>query len=327
MAKFILGNTFRDKALDNAVARNTLWFLDLIFVGAVMGLFRVLPVRWSSAFGARLGRIFGKIAKQRNRHVRANLTLALPDRSPEDVNRLAGEVWANAGAVLAEYPNLKRIGDPRGDRIEIEILEQIPAYSEPDQPAVFVSAHMANWEVIALAITRLGLPSCAMYAPLSNPWLDRIMLNYREALGCDLVSREDGLRAFMDALKAGRSPTMITDRRIEGGKPIPFFGEDKASSILPARLALRFGVPLVPVQAERLPGARFRVRFHAPLVPSDLSADRDGQAVDLAHQINDKFEDWIKARPGEWLCTSKIWPSSVLRAKTDIYIQPRRAAE
>ena len=327
MAKFILGNAHRNTAFNNALARNILWFADLVFVGAVLGLFRVLPVTWGSALGARVGRIFGRIAKQRTRHIRANLSLALPDKSPAEIDLLAQEVWENAGAVMAEYPNLPAFGDPRRDRLEIEGDEHISADQTSGRPVVFVAAHLANWEVIGAAITRMGIPSCAMYAPLSNPWLDRKMRSYRNALGCQLISRDAGLRGFLDALKAGKSPIIITDRRIEGGKQIPLFGEDKESSILPARLALRFGVPLVPVQAMRLPGARFRVRFHAPLHPRDPEADRDDQAVDLAHQVNDKFEQWITARPGEWLCTSKIWPSAVLQAKTDIYTEVRRAAE
>lgn len=327
MAKFIIGNAHRDKLFANAVARNALWIIDLVFVGAVMGLFRLLPATCASALGARLGAFFGKIAQHRNRHVRANLTFAFPEKSTAEINRLAREVWKNAGAVLAEYPNLPKIGDPRRDHIETEILEQNPAYENPDQPVVFVAAHLANWEVIGAAITQLGIRSCAMYAPLANPWLDRIMRKYRGALGCDLISRDDGLRGFLDGLNAGKSPIIITDRRIEGGKPIPFFGEEKSTSILPARLALRFDVPLVPVQVERLPKARFRVRFHAPLTPNDPKADRDTQAIDLALQVNEKFEKWITARPGEWLCTSKIWQASVLRAKTDIYVKMRRATE
>lgn len=319
MAKFILANAQRHRAFNNAFVRNILWFVDYVLVSTFMGLFRVMPLAWASGLGRRLGTLFGKIVYRRSQHVRANLSLVLPEKSPAEISRLADEVWGNAGSVLAEYPNLHKIGDIRRNCISIEILEQIPAYTAPHPPAVFVAAHLANWEVIALAITRLGIPARAMYAPLSNPWLDRLMLNYRSVLGCDLVSRDDGLRAFMDALKSGRSPMMITDRRIEGGKLLPFFGEGKETSILPARLALRSGVPLVPVQAERLPGARFRVRFHAPLVPRDPGLDRDNQAVDLANQINEKFEQWITAKPGEWLCTSKIWPSTVLRAKTDVY--------
>jgi KDO2-lipid IV(A) lauroyltransferase len=319
VAKFILGNAFRDKAFGNPVARRVLWGLDVVVVGLLLGVFRILPVTWASALGARLGRLVGRILTKRTGHVRANLSLALPDRSGPEIEALAGDVWANAGAVMAEYPNLYRIADPRRGSLEIDILEPIPAYETPGQPVVFVAAHMANWELAAAAIARLGFRPRIMYAPLANPWLDRLMLYYRAALGGDLVSRSAGLRSFLDALKKRHAVAMIVDRRIDGGKPLDFFGAEKASSVLPARLSLRSGAPLVPVEIIRLPGVRFRIRFHAPLYPADPNADAETKAVDLTRQINAKFEDWIRARPGEWLCTSKIWPSAVLSAKTAIY--------
>jgi len=285
----------------------------------MIGLFRLMPLSWASATGAGFGRFLGRVFKNRTRHVRANLTLALPDASPERIDRLAEEVWGNAGAVFAEYPHLAKYTDPARGLIRIETVEPDPDYCRPGSPVVFVAAHLANWEVACAAMTQMGIRSHALYAPLANPWLDRMMLRHREKLGCAAISRDAGLRAFMQALKSCEAPAMIIDRRIEGGKPIPFFGAEKDSSTLPAGLALRFGAPLVPVQVERHPGARFTVRFHAPLAPRNPEANTDAQALDLSRQIHEKFEDWITARPGEWLCTSKIWKGAVLRARTDIY--------
>ena len=80
MAKFILANAHRDRLFNNRVARNVLWFVDYVVVASVMGFFRLLPVTWASAFGARLGRVFGRIFTRRNQHVRANLTVSLPEK-------------------------------------------------------------------------------------------------------------------------------------------------------------------------------------------------------------------------------------------------------
>lgn len=321
LAKFILGSHLRHKALESRAAAHVLWFVDLAFIGTVSGFFRVLPLPWASATGARFGRFLGRIFRNRTRHVRANLSLALPGTPPEVIDRLAEEVWGNAGAVFAEYPHLAKFTDPKRGLLRIETVEPDPPYCRPGTPVVFVAAHLANWEVACAAMTQMGIRSYALYAPLANPWLDRIMLRHRAKLGCETVSREAGLRVFLQALKRGEAPAMIIDRRVEGGKPIPFFGAEKDSSTLPAGLALRFGAPLVPVQVERHPGARFTVRFHAPLAPRNPEADTDAQALDLTRQIHERFEEWITARPGEWLCTSKIWHGSVLRAKTDVYSQ------
>jgi KDO2-lipid IV(A) lauroyltransferase len=327
LAKFILASHLRHKAIESRFATNALWLVDLLVVGGVLALFRLLPLRWASATGARLGRILGRVLENRSRHVRANLALALPDRSSEEIAHLAGEVWANAGAVFAEYPHLGKFTDPARGLLRIETVEPAPDYCRPGTPVVFVAAHLANWEVACAAMTRMGILSYALYAPLSNPWLNGILQRYRARLGCETVSREAGLRVFIQALKRGEAPAMIIDRRIDNGKPIAFFGSEKASSTLPAGLALRFCVPLVPVQVERRPGARFVVRFHAPLRPRNPGADADAQAHDLTRQIHECFEAWIRARPGEWLCTSKIWSSSVLRAKTDIYDTQAKPAE
>lgn len=321
LAKFILGSHLRHKALESRAASNLLWAVDLAFVGTMIAFFRILPLPVASAMGARFGRFLGRIFRNRTRHVRANLTLALPGAAPEVIARLAEEVWGNAGAVFAEYPHLAKFTDPARGLLRIETVEPAPAYCRPGTPVVFVAAHLANWEVACAAMTQMGIRSYALYAPLANPWLDRLMLRYRARLGCETVSREAGLRVFMQALKRGEAPAMIIDRRVEGGKPIPFFGAEKDSSTLPAGLALRFAAPLVPVQVERHPGARFTVRFHAPLSPRNPGADSDAQALDLTRQIHECFEEWITARPGEWLCTSKIWRGSVLRAKTDVYSQ------
>lgn len=321
MSKYILGSHLRHKAQDSRAAANVLWFIDLAFIGTMITFFRVLPLPWASAIGARFGRFLGRVFRNRTNHVRANLSLALPDASPEVIERLAEDVWGNAGAVFAEYPHLAKFTDPARGLLRIETVEPDPAYCRPGTPVVFVAAHMANWEVACAAMTQMGICSYALYAPLANPWLDRLMQRYRAQLGCETVSRNAGLRTFLQALKRGEAPAMIIDRRVEGGKPIPFFGAVKDSSTLPAGLALRFGAPLVPVQVERHPGARFTVRFHAPLTTRIPEAEFDAQALDLTHQIHERFEEWIGARPGEWLCTSRIWHRSVLQAKSDLCSQ------
>lgn len=116
------------------------------------------------------------------------------------------------------------------------------------------------------------------------------------------------MRPFVQALKQGRSVAMIMDRRIDQGTPIPFFGADKPSSTLAARLALKFGCPLVPVKIERRDGPRFRVTFLPPLQPAAPDADQEAQARDLTRQIHGHFEQWITERPGAWFCSKKSGP-------------------
>jgi len=141
VAKFILGNRLRNRTGGDTLLSRALWLADLVFIGAILGVFRVLPVAWASALGARLGRLLGRIMQTRSRKIRANLSLALPERSREEIDRLTGAVWANAGAVMAEYPHLRKLSDPGRGRLEIVTAEDGPAWLRPGHPVVFVAAH------------------------------------------------------------------------------------------------------------------------------------------------------------------------------------------
>jgi Kdo2-lipid IVA lauroyltransferase/acyltransferase len=98
------------------------------------------------------------------------------------------------------------------------------------------------------------------------------------------------------------------DRRVDDGKPIQFFGRDKPSTILPAKLALKFKCDLVPVQVERLQDAHFRVTFHSPVRPRDTSVSETAQAIDMIQQVHHQFENWIREQPEDWFCSKRLWP-------------------
>ena len=76
----------------------------------------------------------------------------------------------------------------------------------------------------------------------------------RRALGCGFVPNDVGARPLLAELAAGRSLGLLADLRVDSGELVPFFGEPAPTTLVPARLALKFGYPLVPIRVERLAG-------------------------------------------------------------------------
>jgi hypothetical protein len=170
---------------------------------------------------------------------------------------------------------------------------------------------VGNWELTAAVAIRQGIPITVIYAPSKNPFIDRMLRGRREALGCGLVSLEEGARPLMRELAGGRSVGLVVDTRDDDGVPVPFFGLDKLTTLAPARLALRFGCELIPGRVERLGPARFRLTAHAPIRPDPaLKSDRE-QAIQMMAELNRLFEQWIRERPEQWLCMKRAWPKSV----------------
>jgi KDO2-lipid IV(A) lauroyltransferase len=265
----------------------------------------------ASAFGQRLfrriGPSLGKAAQ-----VQRNLRVAFPDLSEAERADLLREVWGNAGAVLAEYPHFKAIchDDFAG---HFEVLEKwdVAGNRAAGRHGIFVTAHVGNWELPGAAAGHHGFPITVIYAPSRNPFIDRMLRRRREALGCRLVSLEEGARHLLRELTEGRSVGLVVDTRDDDGVAIPFFGVDKLTTLAPARLALRFGCDLVPARVERVGPARFRLIVHEPIRPDPALASDKDRAIQMMRDLNRLFEQWIRERPEQWLCIKRAWPKSL----------------
>ena len=311
VAEFIVGSPLRKWARDHRLLRETLWRLDFVLVWVITKLARLLPIDTASRFGEKLGSWIGPRLKKKTAIYRANLAIAFPQLSDPELDRLVTRSWGRSGRVMAEYPHLATIlADD--DRLQIAIREPIETYENPARPCVIVTAHQSNWELVCSAMAKLHIPNASLYSPPTNPLLDRMLLESRHALNCELLPRENSARPLMRALKQGKTAAMVMDRRVDEGKAVRFFGRDKLSTIMPAKLALKFNCDLVPVQVERLKDAHFRVTFHRPVRPRNKDADENSQAIDMIQQVHAQFENWIRQQPEDWFCSKRLWPKGKL---------------
>jgi KDO2-lipid IV(A) lauroyltransferase len=194
-----------------------------------------------------------------------------------------------------------------------ELREPLATCRHPERPCVVVSAHLGNWEVVCSAMAKLGMPNASLYSPPTNPLLDRLLLESRRALNCELLPRDNSARSLVRAMKAGRTAGMVMDRRVDDGTPVRFFGYDKPSTLIPAKLALKFGCDLVPAQVVRLGDARFRVIFHPPIRPTADGGDETALATDMIQRLHAQFESWIRQQPEDWFCSKRLWAKGTLQ--------------
>jgi KDO2-lipid IV(A) lauroyltransferase len=242
--------------------------------------------------------------------MRRNLVLAWPDKTPTEIDALVKAVWGNLGAVLAEYPHLKKLSKS----LEIVGKDMVEPLREQGKPAIFVTAHLANWELAAAAILQLQIPVTGLYAPLQNPLTNRMLERRRRALGSGLLSKHENLRLLLRQLNEGRSIGFLTDQRVDNGELLPFFKLAALTTMTPARLALKHNCKLIPVRIERLSGVQFRVTFYPPIMPPSPQQMRDTRdsALVMTQTINALFETWIRKQPAEWLCAKRRWPKTVM---------------
>ncbi len=291
---------------------HTRWVLQALALLAFWGTCAALPPERATRLGRWLVERLGPRSRK-HRHVLRNLWAAFPEQSAAGTAALARQVWGNLGSVLAEYPHLARIcRTEAAERLDLAVDDGVRTL-HGDGPAVFVTAHLGNWELAAGTLAaRFGLPLTVVYGPQENPLADRLVQHFRRALGCGLVPKEDSMRALVRELREGRSLGFVVDQRIDGSPLLPFFGVPAATAVSPARLSLRFGCPLVPIRVERLPETRFRVTIEPP-IPVPEQGNDEARALAMTRALNERFESWIREQPGQWMCTKRRWSKREVR--------------
>ncbi len=281
----------------------------------VRGLFamvRTLGPDRAGALGAFVARRAGPLAKA-HRIALGNVAAAFPGLSAEEHARIVGEAWENLGRTAAEYVHLDRIWDfdPEGapGRIEIapEVVERFLALREDGKPALFFAAHLANWELPAVAAAKHGLPSAVLYRTPNNRAVAGYIRALREGIMGRLIAADVAAPVrMMEALDEGLHVGMLIDQRFGRGPVVPFLGRPAASNPLLARLARRFDCPVHGARAIRLPRGRFRLELtEAVELPRDERGRVDVEAATAL--VNRIVEGWVREHPGQWLWMHRRW--------------------
>jgi KDO2-lipid IV(A) lauroyltransferase len=300
--------------------RSTAAFLPAIELALVRGalalLVRLGPVSASNIMGW-LFRTLGP-ALPVTRVAEANLRAALPELDAAARRRILRDMWENLGRTAGEFPHVADLPrdsatGPGWTMVNDHILA---AQAEKGGPAIFVSGHIGNWEVLPPGVAAYGMPFSSVYRAASNTALNDIILALRRrALRRNVPMFPKGAQGARDALmhlRRGGYLGMLVDQKMNDGIEARLFGLPAMTAPAAAALALRFHCPIIPGHVERVGPARFRLVVDDPL-PLPDSGDRQADVRALTQMINDRLERWIRERPAAWLWLHRRFPRSVTR--------------
>lgn len=285
------------------------WRLEVAGFDLLSALFRLMPTDAASALGAAVFKALGPLTSA-HRTARLGLRLAFPDMAPAERDRLLAAQWDNFGRYVFEFPLTHRLR-PAGGRVEVVGGERLATIAASGRPAVLISGHFSNFEVMAAVIIDAGIACNVTYRAANNPYVDRRIIDSRRRYGVTLFAPKggEGARELLEAMNAGRSVAMLNDQRYDMGVAAPFFGRPVMTNPAAARLALRFGAPIQPMSIERVRGARFRCVIHPPLEVAN-TGDRTGDIEAGVAAINAFIEERVRERPGEWWWLHRRWSAS-----------------
>ena len=295
------------------LAQDLAWRLEALGFDLLGLLFALMPIETASSLGAAVLRLIGPLSGA-NRIAERNLRIAFPDLDAQARRRLLVAQWENLGRLTAEFQLMHKL-TPATGRVEIVGGEKLRAVAQSGKPAILVSGHFSNWEVMAAVIVHLGVRCQVTYRAANNPYIDRRIIETRRRYGVTLMAPKggDGSREVLAAMAQGEAVAFLNDQKFNQGVVAPFFGVPATTAPGPTRLALRFDCPMIPMSVQRLKGARFRVTIWDSIAP-EKTGDRTADIAQGVRNMNAFVEDRVREHPEEWFWTHRRWPKEAYAA-------------
>jgi len=247
------------------------------------------------------------VIRYRRAVVLENLRLSFPEKSPDELKRIARGFYRNLSDLIVEtlkQPSLKpeffqkHIHFPNIDLIQSRILA--------GHTIIGMSSHQANWEWIPAALVLNKMPVDSIYKPLSNPFFEKLLVHIRSHLGpvptpMNLLPRQMVIRKHIPRI-IGLISDQVPDVPEQAywtdflHRDSPFYpGSERLAR---SRKLAVFFFDIVRVRRSYYE-VTFRLIAEPPYENLPLGAIMEG--------YRDVLETSIRRNPSDWLWSHKRW--------------------
>lgn len=273
-------------------------------------VFSLLPIDMASGIGAKIARYEATRALKLQRkwvmrlHHNFEQLEGIKDSSSR-VQRILQHA-EHIGRLYAEYPVLHKIA---ANRFSVKGEEHLRNFSGP---AIFVSAHTGQWELIFEVMRRSRISTALLYDPIPHKAFLKVAMGVRKHLCPEergnrfIPASASAARELVGCLKAGENLLIFIDEEKSGlvwspglGRNIPFSG----NRMMAARLSVKFQVPIIPIQLKRKVGANFEAVVEQPISPGNNGYE---SATELAVRLDTILGKWLEEDYAGWYWLAKL---------------------
>ena len=247
---------------------------------ALLWLIHLLPLRAIATLGEGLGLLLHFFGRRRRKIASLNIDWCFPELDTAGKKRLVKAHFKALGRSMLERTVFWWGSRERLSRlIRVEGEDKVHALRAAGRPVILLAPHFVGLDAGGVAVTQ-RFDIVSIYAAQANAVFNRLLYRGRTRFGDQLLlSRQDGARATVKAMKSGRPFYYLPDlnARRRDSIFIPFFGIQTATITGLSRLAKAAGATVVPCLTRMLPGGRgYLVEFGDPWTDfptEDVEAD------------------------------------------------------
>ena len=280
------------------------YFVEFLIIIFLLVIFKILGFKLASSLGGLIGRLVGPLFRSKKK-ILSNISKAFPEIEEKNTELIVKKMWENYGRILSEYMFIKNFRNSKYKKfLTIEGQEILNELKDSKEPVVFISGHFNNFELMAMQIEKSGINLAAIYRPLNNIFLNKIMEKIRTKYICrkQIKKGGSGTRALLESFKNNYSIAIMIDQRVSESIKVNFFNQKASTTTIPAQLVKKFGSKIVPIYIERINGVYFKMTVSKP-----ISLDKEFTIEEISLNLNKWLEKMILINPGQWIWSHDRW--------------------
>jgi KDO2-lipid IV(A) lauroyltransferase len=251
-----------------------------------VGLLSRMSDRRIAAWAGRIGNLWYRMDKRHRTVAVENLAIAYgDDLDAEGRRRQVKSNFTQLARTLLEMPSLMNLNKHNLHRyVFIRGCEHIRSAIQSGKAVVFLTAHMGNWELMALAISlAFDMRVNIVVRPLDSPAANRVLRDIRTRTGNRLIDKYNSMNEISRLLREKKPVGILLDQNASWyeGVYVPFFD-------------------------HRLPDGRCQIIVEPP-----LNLRRSGRVTDdvIANTalFNRVIEKHIRSAPDNWFWVHQRW--------------------
>jgi KDO2-lipid IV(A) lauroyltransferase len=291
------------------------WFAAYLALMAVMLPLALLPPKVAGFLGEKLGlllsRILGKWHRKGIKTVSRFMpyltqhSLSVANSSPEEIIR---QLFINTGILIAELSRLY-FGNsaPLIASVEFRGLEHYQKAHAKSHGIIGITAHSGNWELMALAMGLKATPVAVVARAMKKDYFSRLLEKLRSRHGNKVIYRDNGVKEMLLYLKGNGILGILPDQvvRPPHGILVDFFGRPCWTTVMPVKLALKTGSPILPFFIHRENGRNvITIEPELELLQEGSEQER---ILDGTIKMNQALEKHILQYPAQWNWFYRRW--------------------
>jgi KDO2-lipid IV(A) lauroyltransferase len=286
------------------------WWLQYVALRAVEMLLQCFPIEDNLKAASMVGDLMYFLDRKHRERALKNLRASFPAASDAELRRIARKSCEHLIMVGAEtlcMPRLMQFNKYL-DYIDISGCIEPFQYVAAGNPAILVTGHFGNWEMMGFSMAAMGFPPTAVARPLDNPYLNDYIMGLRQRTGLKILFKEGMTDEAMADLRRGRPLGLIADQDAgRRGFFVDFFGRKASAYKSIAYLAMEENIPIFVGGVYRVgPGFRYRIEMTDRIMPGDYPKDIDG-AVAITQRYTTGIEKVVRIAPEQYLWVHRRW--------------------